>query len=162
MAGIDNAVRRAIEAARGISGTLRAGFLGAAAGQLLLKAVARMGARYPDCEIHIHEAQVHDAYERVFGGTVDVLITALPVHGVRVGPVLLSEPQLLAIPADHPLAGQAEVTREVLADHPVVQMPDTLPEETRLYRIPATTPSGRPVPLGPKADGPGHTRARPR
>lgn len=152
VAGIDNAMRRAVEAARGISGTLRVGFVGAAAGQLLLRAVSRMGARYPGCEIHIHEAQVHDACDRVFGGAVDVLITALPVHGVRVGPVLLSEPQLLAVPLDHPLAGQPEVTREVLADHPVVQMPDTLPEETRLHRIPATTPSGRPVPLGPKAD----------
>ncbi|WP_020519466.1 LysR family transcriptional regulator [Catelliglobosispora koreensis] len=152
VAGIDKAVRRAVEAARGVNGTLRVGFLGAGAGQLLLKAVARMGARYPECGVHLHEAQVHDAVGRVLNGTVDVLITALPVRGVRVGPVLLSESQLLAVPLEHPLAGCTEVTREVLADHSVVQMPDAFPEEARQYRIPATTPSGRPVLLGPKAD----------
>ncbi|MFC7246706.1 LysR family transcriptional regulator [Catellatospora aurea] len=152
LAGIDSAVRRAVEAGRGISGTLRVGFLGAGAGQLLLKAVALFGVRQPDCAVHINEAQVHDAYERVFSGAVDVLITVLPVRGVRVGPQLLSEQQLLAVPVGHPLAGRGEVSMEVLADHPVVQLPDTMPEETRLARIPAATPSGRRVLLGPKAD----------
>ncbi|CAM3763104.1 LysR family transcriptional regulator [Kibdelosporangium persicum] len=150
--GMDAAVRTAIEAGRGVSGTLRVAFVGAAAGQLLLKAVALFGSRYPDCEVHIHEAQVHDACERVYSGAVDVLITGLPVRGVRVGPVLLSEPQFLAVPRRHRLANRTKVTREVLADHPVVQMPDTLPEETRRYRIPDTTPSGRPVRHGPKAN----------
>ncbi|MEV4412806.1 LysR family transcriptional regulator [Catellatospora sp. NPDC049609] len=152
VAGLQAALRRASAAGRGVSGSLRVGFVGAAAGQLLLRTVALLGARHPDCEIHIQEAQVHDACQRVFNGSLDVLITALPVSGVDVGPVLLSEPQLLAVPAGHPLAGASEVSREVMADHPVIQMPDTMPEESRRYRIPATTHSGRPVLLGPKAD----------
>lgn len=152
VAGIQAALRRATAAGRGISGTLRVGFVGAAAGQLLLRTVAMLGARHPDCEIHIQEAQVHDACQRVFSGSLDVLITAMPVSGVSVGPVLLAEPQLLAVPAGHLLDGLTEVSREVMADHPVIQMPDTMPEESRRYRIPTSTPSGRPVLLGPKAD----------
>ncbi|MGF6889429.1 DNA-binding transcriptional LysR family regulator [Nocardia sp. GAS34] len=152
VAGIEAAVQRAIEAGRGVAGTLRVGFLGAGAGHTLLKAIALLGARYPDCEVHIQEAQVHDAMDRVRSGAVDVLISVLPVSGVRVGPVLLSEPQLLAVSQDHPLAGLAEVSREVLGDHPVVQPPDGMPEETRLGRVPALTPAGRPVLQGPKVD----------
>ncbi|GGN35095.1 LysR family transcriptional regulator [Actinoplanes campanulatus] len=150
--GIDAAVRRAVEAGRGVTGTLRTAFLGAAAGQLLLKAVALFGVRHSDCEVHIHEAQVHDAYDRLLTGAVDVLIAVLPAHGVQVGPVLLSESQLLAVPRRHSLATRSEVTREVLADHPVVQMPDTMPKATRHYRIPPMTPSGRPVSQGPAAN----------
>lgn len=150
--GIEAAIRRAAEAGRGVSGTLRAGFVGAAASQLLLRTVAALRARHPQCEVEIHEAQVHDACNRLLTGMLDVLITALPVRGVCVGPVLLSEPQVLAVSVDHPLAGRTEVSREVMADHPVVRMPGSLPEETRLYRIPAATPSGRPVLLGPAAN----------
>lgn len=152
VAGIQAALRRATAAGRGVSGRLRAGFVGAGAGQLLLRTVGLLGARHPDCEIHIQEAQVHDACQRVFNGTLDVLITALPVAGVHVGPVLLAEPQLLAVPSGHPLAGRSEVSMEVMADHPVIQLPDTMPEESRRYRIPTSTPGGRPVLLGPKAD----------
>ncbi|WP_074999273.1 LysR family transcriptional regulator [Streptomyces qinglanensis] len=148
--GMDAAVRGAMEAGRQVRGTLRVAFVGAAAGQLLLKAAALFGTRHPDCEVRIHEAQVHDACERVFDGSVDVLITALPVRGVRVGPVLLSEPQVLALPHGHRLAGRTQVTREVFGDYPVIRLPDTLPEESRLYRVPAATPAGRPVRQGPQ------------
>lgn len=147
--GMEAAERRAVEAGRGVTGVLRAGFLGAAAGQLLLRAVARFGAKHPDCEVRIVEAQVHDACERVFDGRLDVLITALPVRDVAVGPVMLSEPQILAVPAGHRLAREKSVTREVFGDHPVIRMPDGLPEETRRHRVPESTPSGRPVLLGP-------------
>jgi DNA-binding transcriptional LysR family regulator len=150
--GVKEAVQRAVKAGRGAGGTLRAAFVGAAAGQLLLKAVALFGSRYPECEVHIHEAQIHDARQRLSSQEIDVLVTALPVRGVRVGPVLLAEPQLLAVPTGHQLAQCDEVTSETLADYPVVQMPDTFPEETRQYRVPKATPSGRPVRHGPKAE----------
>ncbi|MFD6418402.1 LysR family transcriptional regulator [Streptomyces sp. NPDC060194] len=148
--GIEDAVRNAMESGRSPRGTLRVAFVGAAAGQQLLKAAALFGGRHPGCEVRIHEAQVHDGVPRLLAGEVDVLITVLPVRGVRVGPVLLSEPQLLAVPPRHPLAGRRSVTREVYGDHPVVRLPDTMPEESRLHRVPAETPAGRPVRRGPQ------------
>jgi DNA-binding transcriptional LysR family regulator len=151
VAQIDEAERRAIDSGRGVDGELRVGFVGAAASQALLKAVARFGDRHRDCQVRIHEAQLHDACERVMSGQLDVLITALPVEGVRVGPVLFTEPLVLAVPEGDRLARGRETTREAFAARPVIQ-PKGLPDEAIRYRIPAVTPSGRPVRPGPTAE----------
>lgn len=150
-ARMDEAEQRAVEAGRGLAGELRVGFVGAAAGQALLKSVARFGGQYRDCQVHLHEAQLHDARERLMSGRLDVLITALPLAGVRVGPVLFAEPLVLAVPEGHRLAREREATLEAFADHPVVH-PKGLPAETVRYRVPAATPSGRPVRQGPAAE----------
>lgn len=65
------------------------------------------------------------------------------------GPALLRERRVLAVAADHPLAGDASVSLEVLADHPVVQYPKVTSAEFKRDRTPDRTPSGRPVPKGP-------------
>ncbi|WP_439679626.1 LysR family transcriptional regulator [Embleya sp. MST-111070] len=151
VAGMDAAVQRAVDSARGVTGVLRVGFLGAAAGQLLLKAITVFASRYPDCEVRIHETQVHDAMPRLHGGDIDVLITALPVSGVAEGPVLLAETRVLATPADPTWTARRSVSVEILAEQPVIQMSATMPEELRSDRCPLHTPSGRPVPKGPIA-----------
>ncbi|MFC4066611.1 LysR family transcriptional regulator [Actinoplanes subglobosus] len=145
VAGIEAAVRRAVEASRGIRGTLRAGFAGAVAGGLLLGAVATFADRYPGCTVRVQETRLSDA------GGFDLLVTAPPVDGMRVGPVLLAEPWVLAVARDHPLAALELVSREVLAAHPVLRLRDGATEESRIYRLPAVTPTGRPVPRGPEA-----------
>lgn len=94
VAGMNDAVRRAVDAGRGITGDLHVGFLSSVAGQLLLRSIALFGERYPDCEVHIHEAQGHDAVTRLRGGEIDVLITDVLIASqpdVAAGPVLLSE-----------------------------------------------------------------------
>ncbi|MBE1604428.1 LysR family transcriptional regulator [Actinopolymorpha pittospori] len=154
VAGMNDAVRRAIDAGRGITGDLRVGFLSAIAGQLLLKAVALFGQRHPDCEVHIHETQGYDAIARLRGGDVDVLITDLLIASqpdVVAGPVLLSEPRMLAVAAGHPLAGENAVSAEELADHPVVLVPAGMPDAFKLDRNPTHTPAGAPVTHGPRA-----------
>ncbi|BEL03356.1 LysR family transcriptional regulator [Actinoplanes sichuanensis] len=132
VAGIEAAVRRAVEASRGIRGTLRAGFAGAVAGRLLLGAVATFNDRHPGCTVHVHETRIADAAHGL-----DFLITAPPVDGMRVGPVLLAEPWVLAVARGHPLAARAEVTRDVLINHPVIRLRDGAVEESRIYRPPA-------------------------
>ncbi|WP_162181590.1 LysR family substrate-binding domain-containing protein, partial [Glycomyces tenuis] len=114
-------------------------------------AVDRFSGRYRDCRVHLHEAQLHDACERVVSGQLDVLITALPVEGVRVGPVLFTEPLVLAVPEGHRLARERQATAEAFAAHPVIH-PSGLPEAAIRYRVPATAPSGRPVRSGPVAE----------
>ncbi len=149
--GMDEAVRRAVARARGTTGVLRAGFLGAAAGQLLLKALELFTVRHPDCGTTIHECQVHDAMTRLRGGELDVLFTAFPVSQVVAGPVLLSEARVLAVPAGSSWAAHASVSVEVLAEQPVIQLPHDMPQELRHERTPTHTPAGRPVPRGPTA-----------
>ncbi|MEU9147983.1 LysR family transcriptional regulator [Streptomyces sp. NPDC048349] len=149
--GMDEAVRRAMDRARGTTGLLRAGFLGAAAGQLLLKALELFAIRHPDCKVTIHENQIHEAMTRLHSGELDVLITAFPVSEAVAGPVLLSEARVLAVPARSLWAAHASVSVEVLAEQPVIQMPLDMPQELRHERTPTHTPAGRPVPCGPTA-----------
>ncbi|MFF1651488.1 LysR family transcriptional regulator [Streptomyces sp. NPDC058240] len=154
VAGMNDAVRRAIDAGRGITGDLRVGFLSGVAGQLLLKSIALFAKRHHDCEVHIHETQGHDAVTRLRSGDIDVLITDVLIAAqpdVLAGPVLLSEPRLLAVAAGHPLAGRQAVSMEELAVHPVILVPADMPEAFRTDRNPTVTPSGAPVPRGPRA-----------
>ncbi|MFC0052295.1 LysR substrate-binding domain-containing protein [Streptomyces actinomycinicus] len=149
--GMDEAVRRAVDRARGTTGQLRAGSLGAAAGQLLLRTLKVFTVRHPDCKVTIHECQIHDAMARLHGGELDVLITAFSVSQAVAGPVLLSEARVLAVPAGSSWAAHASVSVEVLAEQPVNQLPHDMPQELRHERTPIRTPGGRSVPQGPTA-----------
>jgi DNA-binding transcriptional LysR family regulator len=154
VADMDQAVRRAVDAGRGVIGDLNVAFLSAIAGQLLLKAVSEFASRHPDCQVHIHETQGHDAVPRLRDGTVDVLITDILIAAhpdLTAGPVLLSEPRMLAVASRHALASRESVSQEVLADHPVILVPVTMPEEFQADRNPSHTPAGKPVPQGPRA-----------
>jgi DNA-binding transcriptional LysR family regulator len=154
VAGMDQAVRRAVDAGRGVTGDLHVGFLSAIAGQLLLKAVSAFAVRHPDCEVHIHETQGHDAVPRLRAGDLDVLITDILIAahpGLTAGPILLSEPRLLAVAVGHTLASRDSVSPEVLADHPVIQVPAAMPEAFQADRNPSHTPAGKPVQRGPRA-----------
>ncbi|MFC4061893.1 LysR family transcriptional regulator [Planomonospora corallina] len=152
--GIQDAFQRAVDTGRGVTGVLRVGFLGALAGQLLLKTVGVFAARHPDCEVHIHETQWHDTVSRIFDGDIDVQITDVlfaAQPGLTPGPVLVAEPRLLAVPADHAFAGRDAVPVAALADHPVIQVPVDIPRKFQSDRTPSRTGDGLPVPQGPRA-----------
>lgn len=90
-------------------------------GTLLLPATARLRELDPLLEVRLLEVETADAYQRLLAGDVDVAVT-LPTLG---GPTatdprfeqrpLVDEPQDLLVPADHPLAGRAEVALEEAA-----------------------------------------------
>ncbi|GAB3188828.1 DNA-binding transcriptional LysR family regulator [Micromonospora palomenae] len=149
VAGMEDAVRRAVEAGRGVTGELRVAFLGEWTAPVLLRAVNLFRERHPDCEVHVHEAQLANSRSSLVDGSIDVLIAAYPFDGMANGPALLSEGRVLAVAAGHPLAGAESVSLEVLADHPVVQYPAVTSAEFKRDRTPDRTPSGRPVPTGP-------------
>ncbi|MEU5788422.1 LysR family transcriptional regulator [Micromonospora purpureochromogenes] len=149
VAGMEDAVRRAVEAGRGVTGELRVAFLGEWTAPVLLRAVNLFRERHPDCEVHVHEAQLANSRSSLVDGSIDVLIAAYPFDGMANGPALLSEGRALAVAAGHPLAGAESVSLEVLADHPVVQYPAVTSAEFKRDRTPDRTPSGRPVPRGP-------------
>lgn len=152
--GIQDAVQGVIDAGRGISGVLRVGFVGAIAGQLLLRAVGAFGSRHPDCVVHILEAQWNDAVARLVDGDVDILfadILAAGHPGLTAGPVLLSEPRMLAVSVDDALAGMESVSVAVLAEHPLIQGPADAPSQYQADRFPRRTPDDRPVRQGPRA-----------
>ncbi|MFE9207391.1 LysR family transcriptional regulator [Micromonospora sp. NPDC007230] len=152
VAGMEDAVRRAVEAGRGLSGELRVAFVGESTAPVLLRAVSLFTERHPECVVHVHEALLATTRSSLRDGTVDVLIASYPFDGMANGPALLREQRVLAVAADHPLAGEESVSLEVLAEHPVVQYPAVTSAEFKRDRTPERTPSGRPVPKGPVGD----------
>lgn len=149
---MDAAVRKAVDAGRGVSGELRVAFVGEGMGELMMRAVALFARRHPDCDVQVKEASLLKTRASLDDGTLDVLFASFPFDGMANGPALLTEKRVLAVPAAHPLAGEESVSLEVLADHPVIQYPDVTSEAFKADRTPRYTPSGKPVPSGPTAE----------
>ncbi|MGN9812108.1 LysR family transcriptional regulator [Micromonospora sp. BQ11] len=148
-AAMDEAVRRAVEAGRGVTGSLRVAFLGEWTAPALLKAVTLFAKRHPECAVEVREVQLYDSRPSLVDGSVDVLLAAYPFDGMACGPALLTEARVLAVAAGHPLAREETVSLEVLGDHPVVQYPAVTSAAFKRDRTPPCTPGGRPVPAGP-------------
>ncbi|SHF65818.1 LysR family transcriptional regulator [Streptoalloteichus hindustanus] len=144
------AIGRATAAARGVDGVLRLGFLGAGAGELTPTILETFRARHPGCEIQMRETHFADPLGPLRAGEVDLLLTRLPVEepDLTVGPVVLSEPRVLAVPARHPLARRRSVSLEDLARHTVFGVVGPAPDYWWDFHVPPTTPSGKPVPRG--------------
>ncbi|MER6159631.1 LysR family transcriptional regulator [Streptomyces sp. NPDC001868] len=149
VAGMEEALRRATDAGRGVTGELRVAFLGESTAPALLKAVRLFGDRHSDCRVDVREVQLSNSRASLLDGSVDVLIASYPFDGMACGPVLLTEKRVLAVAAGHPLAEAESVSLEVLAEHPVVQYPEVTSAEFKRDRTPDRTPLGRPVPKGP-------------
>ncbi|GHF65755.1 LysR family transcriptional regulator [Streptomyces mashuensis] len=134
------AFERAVDAGRGLSGVLRVAFNGPAAGQLLVGAAQAFRARHPDCEVQIKEARQPEVLPWLRRGEADIALTCHPLHeeGIVMGPVLVREARMLAVPAGHPFARRATVTLEDLARVTVLRMPGTLPESPHEDRAPST------------------------
>ncbi|MER7821952.1 LysR family transcriptional regulator [Streptomyces sp. NPDC096097] len=143
---------RAIDSARPTLRVLRVGFIGAAMGQVAHQAQQLFPEREPGCRVYIRELQVVDAVERLREGDVDVLLLPLPVPGpdLVIGPVIISEPRMLALPADHPLARRKSVTMEDLPGLPLLRVAGVQPGDWLSERWPDRTPQGRPIPDGPE------------
>ncbi|MFI6323347.1 LysR family transcriptional regulator [Nonomuraea sp. NPDC050556] len=133
--------------ARAVSAVvLRAGFVGAAMGALMRQVVC-------GSEVQLQEIQFGAALTALRSGAVEVLGFCFPINepDLVTGPVLLTEPTVLAVPANHPLAKRGHAYVEDLAAERVVSAPDTLPPYWADHRTPRQTPSGRPIDRGPSA-----------
>jgi DNA-binding transcriptional LysR family regulator len=108
---------RAVDAGRGVTGLLRAGFTDAAGGQLLAQVAEVFRGHHPGCEVEIRDAQPAGVLPRLRDGGIDLALVAFPVDepGLVAGPVLVREARMLAVPIGHPLAGLQAVSAEDLA-----------------------------------------------
>ncbi|MFI5529939.1 LysR substrate-binding domain-containing protein [Kitasatospora sp. NPDC051853] len=147
-AGLD----RATAAVRQAGEQLTIGYVGAAAGQVAHRAAELFPRQRPACRVRVREAQITEALGRLRGGDVDVLLLSLPLTepDLVTGPVLISEPRMLAVPAGHPLARQDRVTMEDLARIPLLRIAGAVPGAWPADRRPGRTPGGLPIPEGPR------------
>src|SRR5437868_1006675 len=120
---IATALERAIATGKGLTGTLRVAFIGAAGGQLLVGATELFRDRFPDCDVQLREAQPADIGPWLQDGEVDIVLAAFPVHqpDIIMGPVLVSEARMLAVAHGHPFARRESVSIEDLSHVPMLR-----------------------------------------
>ncbi|MEV3939326.1 LysR family transcriptional regulator [Glycomyces sp. NPDC049804] len=145
---VEESIRRTAQAAKGMSGELRLGFLGTANGQHLDALAREFEALRPRTTMRlVLEAQIGDHLRPLREDRADVLAVPLPVveNGVVVGPVVLRERLLMAVPEGHPIAQRGYGTYEDLADNPVVVSSQDDDSYWIDYFVPRRTPSGRAI-----------------
>lgn len=96
-------------------GTLRLGLFPTLAPYFLPHVVPSVRRDYPKLRLQLAEEKTEDLLRLLQRGELDAALLALPVNseGLEVE-VLFEEPFVLALPADHPLAGRPGLTTEDL------------------------------------------------
>lgn len=147
-AGLLAAVAAAKASARDVTGVLRVGFSQSTASEAVIRLLARFTHAHPDCELVRTETPIADPYRPLRTHEVDLLINwhyDRDEPGLTFGPVIESQARVLAVARSDPLADRATVSIEDLAGRAVL---DAEGMTAGFWRevIPATTPSGRPIP----------------
>lgn len=147
-AGLLQGVERARQAARGITSTLRVGMIPFNTYDLR-PFWDTFRARHPQWALRIRRAEFVNPFDALRTGEVDALVAWLPVDepDLTVGPVLFSDRRILAVSADHELAGRDSVTLEILADFPHATG-TPLPDYWEDAYLPFQSPRGRQIQRG--------------
>jgi DNA-binding transcriptional LysR family regulator len=134
-------ISRAQVLACGGATTLRIGFTALAGGPPLHRLVRAFEADRPDHQVVLREIDLADPLEPLRTSTIDVLVTWWlgSTPGFDDGPVVDVQPRVLAVAADHPVAGRSAVSAEMIADYPVLA-------GATAY-VPCPLPSGRTIRL---------------
>ncbi|WP_214415019.1 LysR family transcriptional regulator [Sphaerisporangium fuscum] len=142
-AGLLDSLERARLAAQGITATLRVGMLPFNVADLhpYWKAFR---SRHLQWGLQIRRAPFVDPFSGLRDGGLDALVAWLPVEepDFTVGPVLFTDPRLLAVSVEDELAGRSSVSLETLADRPHAMAP-RMPDYWEDRYLPFQTPQGR-------------------
>jgi DNA-binding transcriptional LysR family regulator len=138
---------KAVAAGRGIGGLLRIGFEAPGVADL----VSDVLGTFHDFDLEIREADFTDPFRQLRAGEVDVLVTLFPVAepDLTTGPVVHTEPMLLAVSSRHPFARRDGVTLEDLARDTVYRAARPPKPYWEDPALPWLTPGGKPIERGP-------------
>jgi DNA-binding transcriptional LysR family regulator len=152
--GLRDSVQRARLAARGATAVLRVGMLPGNAYDLRCYWQA-FRARHPQWGLQIRHNPFISPFEPLRNGTLDVLLSWLPVEepDLTVGPAVFTEPRVLLAAPGHELAVHQSVSIEALGDFAVLGPSAPLPDYWEDAFLPFHTPRGRRVERGPVAYG---------
>jgi DNA-binding transcriptional LysR family regulator len=147
LAALEQALAETSGLSRTVRGPLRVGFVLTTEGPPLSRLIAAFHARYPECEVRLHEVDTFDAYRALRAGDIDVLCNWLAVDqpDLTAGSVFAHYQRALAVAPSHRLARQSAVSVEDLAAEEVALLPSSTPSAVYDLLIPARTPSGRPI-----------------
>jgi DNA-binding transcriptional LysR family regulator len=134
-------------AAHGSRGALVVGMRGVAGLALTPRILRAYAQAHEDVDLTVRNVEFGDASAGLGSGTTDVALAWLPapdgIEAVR----LLEDRRLAVLPADHPLAREAEVSAADLADEPFVWV-DEMDARVRDFWTLAEYRVGRPVRVG--------------
>ncbi|WP_433250075.1 LysR family transcriptional regulator [Streptosporangium sp. CA-135522] len=144
-AGLRDSLERARLASRGKTAYLRVGMMPFNVHDLH-PYWETFRSRHPQWELQLRRSSFVDPFARLRGGDMDVLIAWLPVEepDLTVGPVLFTDPRVLAVSTGHELAGRSSVPLEAFADFPHVVVP-RMPDYWEDSYLPFHTPQGRTI-----------------
>ncbi len=112
------------QAGRGQLGHIEIGFVGSAIfSGVLSKAIFHFREANPMVELRLNELGILQQLSDVGSGRLDLGIVRLPVKSLPLDvgiSTLFSEPIILAVSAQHPLARRKKITLDVLRDEPFV------------------------------------------
>ena len=104
---------------------LALGFTGSAAGDILPPVLERFGAAWPAVLLELKDL-TGTRYDLLRLGELDLVLGRLRPHEMPdlTVVVLLEEPRMVALRADHPLAGEADLPLAALRDEPFITQPE--------------------------------------
>jgi DNA-binding transcriptional LysR family regulator len=129
------------------TGRLKVGELFGAGGPRFVEIISAYEATHRAGTVEVSETPWKDPLGPLLRREVDLLAIRLPIDEPNLvnGPILTSEPRVVAVARSHPLAARASVGVEDLADFRVGRFA-FLPKEMIADLIPLSTPTGRPIP----------------
>lgn len=117
----DRFVAAATGSGSGMVGALRIGMIPTVAPYMLPKALPALRERFPDLHPHLVEDQTARLLEALRAGLLDVAVMALPAEAAGMAEIpLYKEEFVLVVPADDALAGQRELSADVLHELPLL------------------------------------------
>ncbi|WP_205696751.1 LysR family transcriptional regulator [Conexibacter sp. SYSU D00693] len=124
LASADGVRRRVQRAGRGRHHLV----VGFRAGIVPTATIAAFGAEHPDVQVDVRRMEWDDQEQLILSGRVDIGFVRAPLRreGLRLEP-LFSEPRLVALRADHPLADRRRLRHGELADQPHLRYLDPAP-----------------------------------
>jgi DNA-binding transcriptional LysR family regulator len=148
-AGLRASLERARLAAKGINAVLRIGTMPINIHDLR-PYWDTFRANHPQWRLRFQPALASDPFADLRRGNIDVLITWLPVEepDLTVGPVVFTEPRVLAVPTDHELLRHTSISLEIVSDfqHPNLE---PAPDYWIDSYVPSHTRNGRQIERGP-------------
>jgi LysR family hydrogen peroxide-inducible transcriptional activator len=107
----------------GLSGTIRLGASPSLGPYLLPRVVGQLHKAFPDLRLYIRERVPRQLREELLDGTHDMILSQLPMQGAEFHVRrLFSEPLLLVVAPDHPLAGRSSVQASEIAGLQVLSL----------------------------------------
>lgn len=122
----ERAIANVRQAAQGKLGKLDIGYTGPALYTVLPEILRAFRDRYPDVELALHERCTPDQEAALLTGELQIGFLHPPIEAPLQLREVLCEPMVVALPENHPLAGQSDLSIKDLAREPFILFPRTV------------------------------------